>query len=54
MLDDGVMVCSQCGAVVGMTYGPGNAVRPSRHAAEVVAPTVARTAPAPPRALPSV
>jgi Yip1 domain len=41
-LDEGVMVCSQCGAVVGMTYGRGpNAVKP---------PPAAKPAPSKPAA----
>ena len=40
MLDDGVMVCSQCGAVVGMTYGPGTGAAKPVTPPKVVAPTV--------------
>jgi hypothetical protein len=44
-LDDGVMVCSQCGAVVGMTYprGPGSAPRAAVKPVAPAAGAVPRT-----------
>ena len=43
-LDDGMMVCSQCGAVVGMTYGPAERMRtkPVTPRASPAAPTRSR------------
>lgn len=43
-LDDGVMVCSQCGAVVGMTYGrPTGAPAPAAHKPAMPSPGAPRT-----------